>query len=75
MPGATARFTTRADGDLAASSPASWTTLRQVHGNRVVVVTRPGEHRGEAADAAVTDVAGAVLCIRVADCAPVAHSV
>jgi polyphenol oxidase len=48
-----------------------YTWLNQCHGNRVVVVTRPGEHRGAVADAAVTDAADAVLVIRTADCAPV----
>jgi YfiH family protein len=38
----------------------------------VVVVTRPGEHAGAPADAAVTATPGAVLVVRTADCAPVA---
>jgi hypothetical protein len=38
----------------AAIAPNPWTWLDQVHGARVVVVTRPGEHAGAAADAAVT---------------------
>jgi hypothetical protein len=37
-----------------------------------VTVTRPGEHAGAPADAAVTAHPGAVLVIRTADCAPVA---
>lgn len=37
----------------------------------MVVVSAPGEHAGAEADAAVTDVPGAVLAIRTADCAPV----
>jgi polyphenol oxidase len=49
-----------------------WTWLRQVHGSRVVVVTRPGEHAGVEADAAVTAVPGAALAVQTADCAPVA---
>ncbi len=49
-----------------------WTWLRQVHGARVVDVTRPGEHAGAEADAAVTDHPQAVLSILTADCAPVA---
>jgi polyphenol oxidase len=49
-----------------------WTWLRQVHGNRVVTVREPGEGAGEAADAAVTTVTGAVLAVHTADCAPVA---
>jgi YfiH family protein len=49
-----------------------WTWLRQVHGARVVTVTRPGEHAGEEADAAVTAVPGCTLAVQVADCAPIA---
>jgi YfiH family protein len=37
----------------------------------VVTVTRPGEHAGEPADAAVTVVTGAALVVRTADCAPI----
>lgn len=37
----------------------------------MVVVTRPGEHAGADADAAVTTVPGCVLAVRSADCAPV----
>jgi YfiH family protein len=48
--------------------------LRQVHGDGVVVVTRPGEHAGAAADAAVTAVPGCALAVRTADCAPVVIS-
>lgn len=79
-----ARFTDRADGDLAvgvdpevlearraAVAPTPWTWLEQVHGAEVVVVQHPGDCAGERADAAVTDVAGAVLAVQVADCAPV----
>jgi copper oxidase (laccase) domain-containing protein len=36
----------------------------------VAVVTEPGDRAGEAADAAVTAVPGAVLSVRTADCAP-----
>jgi YfiH family protein len=50
--------------------PCTW--LQQVHGTDVVVVTRPGEHAGVAADAAVTAVTGCALVVRTADCAPVA---
>jgi purine-nucleoside/S-methyl-5'-thioadenosine phosphorylase / adenosine deaminase len=49
-----------------------WTWLRQVHGDRVVVVTAPGDGAGERADAAVTDRAGCALAVLAADCAPVA---
>jgi len=68
----------RVDGDpgpLAARrqalAPGEWTWLRQVHGGRVVVVDAPGAHAGAQADAAVTDVPGAVLAVHTADCAPV----
>jgi hypothetical protein len=76
------RFTSRADGDLAAASVGvaarraavvdlPWTWLRQVHGADVVHVRHPGEGAGAAADAAVTDVPGAALAVAAADCAPV----
>lgn len=76
-------FTDRSHGDLAVGSvgvderrralvDAPWTWFHQVHGARVLVVTRPGEHAGEDADAAVTALPGAVLAVQVADCAPVA---
>ncbi len=42
-----------------------------MHGNRVVVVTAPGDHAGAAADAAVTATAGCPLVVRTADCPPV----
>jgi polyphenol oxidase len=48
-----------------------WTWLRQPHGNVVVTVTEPGEHRGASADGVVTNQPGATLVIRTADCAPV----
>jgi YfiH family protein len=57
-----------------AGAPPGWTWLRQVHGDRVVVVTSPGEHAGAEADAAVTDVPGCALVVRTADCAPVVIS-
>jgi len=78
------RFTDRSDGDLSVLgppdqlgllrsniAPAPWTWLHQVHGDRVVVVTTPGEHAGADADAAVTAVPGAVLAVHTADCAGV----
>jgi YfiH family protein len=80
---ASVRFTTTVDGDLAIGAdpdalaarrqriaPHPWTWLRQVHGAEVVVVTRPGEHAGAEADAAVTTVSGAVLAVQTADCVP-----
>jgi len=76
--------TTRDDGDLRidedatvlaqrrqAVATAPWSWLRQVHGADVVVVTRPGEHAGAAADAAVTATPGAVVAVQTADCAPI----
>lgn len=48
-----------------------WTWLRQVHGADVVVVAEPGGGAGSVADGAVTAVAGAVLALQTADCAPV----
>ena len=81
---ARATFSTRATGDLAVTLPAAelvarrrslvdlpWTWLTQVHGRDVVTVTRPGEHAGARADAAVTAVAGAALAVTTADCVPV----
>jgi polyphenol oxidase len=65
-------------GDMAALAearariaPGPWTTLRQVHGARVVTVSGPGARVGEEADAAVT-ASGAALAVLTADCAPVA---
>lgn len=49
-----------------------WTWLHQVHGAGVVRVTRPGDHAGTKADAAVTAEAGCALAVLTADCAPVA---
>jgi YfiH family protein len=49
-----------------------WTWLRQVHGDRVVVVTEPGGGAGQRADAAVTARTGCALAVLTADCAPVA---
>lgn len=51
--------------------PGRWTHLDEVHGTHVVAVGVPGEHDGAVADAAVTDVPGAVLSVWVGDCAPV----
>jgi YfiH family protein len=74
------RFTDRSAGDLAGplsdpplpGVPGPCTWLHQVHGARVVAVTGPGEHAGAPADGAVTAVPGCSLCVRTADCAPVA---
>lgn len=54
-----------------AFAPGVWTWLHQVHGPDVVHVTAPGGEAGAAADAAVTDVVGAVLAVQTADCVPV----
>ena len=54
-----------------ALAAGSWSWLQQVHGARVVTVTRPGEHAGAEADGAVTATPGAVLAVQTADCAPV----
>ncbi len=48
-----------------------WTWLRQVHGDRVIRVTRPGEGAGEVADAAVCATPGCAISVLTADCAPV----
>lgn len=48
-----------------------WSWVRQVHGADVVVVERPGQG-GVDGDALVTDIAGAVLSVRGADCPVVA---
>jgi len=53
------------------AAPRPWTWLEQVHGADVVVVTRPGEHAGRRADAAVTAEPACTLVVRTADCAPV----
>src|SRR5205085_828982 len=51
---------------------APWTWLRQVHGDTVVTVSRPGAEAGTKADAAVSAEAGCVLAVLAGDCAPVA---
>lgn len=84
--GALVRCTGRVDGDMGDATdghgPAlrrrravldrPWTSLRQVHGARVVAVACPGEGAGEEADAAVSAAAGVALAVLSADCAPVA---
>lgn len=83
MASPTVVFTDRSHGNLAVGSvdvddrrravaETPWTWLHQIHGSRVVVVTRPGEHAGVKADAAVTATDGCVLAVQVGDCAPVA---
>ena len=81
--GARVRWTGRSDGDLRpgpphgagrlaalAGGPVSW--LRQVHGDRVVVVDAGHPVEGDDGDALVTADPGAVLAVLTADCAPVA---
>lgn len=76
-------FTEAADGDFQVLDPAPdldvrrraivdapWSWLRQVHGDRVVEVTVPGEHAGEDADGLVTAAIGAPISVTTADCAP-----
>jgi polyphenol oxidase len=67
-----ARFYNKLDGpfEIPVADP-SVTWLRQVHGSEVVVVNIAGQHRGANGDAAVTNVPGAKLAVRTADCAPV----
>ncbi len=77
------RFTGCGDGDLSPDSvdvdrrraavvALPWTWLRQVHGDAVVVVDRPGARTGVRADGVVTGVPGAAIAVQAADCAPVA---
>lgn len=76
--------TDRHDGDFRIDAPideleerrshvfeGSWSWLRQVHGDRVVEVDHAGDGAGEEADAAVTELSDAVLCVQTADCVPV----
>jgi YfiH family protein len=76
-------FTARADGDYRPLSggvdarrraivAVPWTELQQVHGTAVVTVAQPGGGTDQVADAAVTNVPGAAVSIRTADCAPIA---
>ncbi len=53
------------------STPADVTWLKQVHGDRIVVVEKPGEHVGSEADGAFTTEVGVTLAITTADCAPI----
>jgi YfiH family protein len=49
-----------------------WSWLRQVHGDTVVAVARPGEGAGTVGDALVATRPGPALAVLTADCAPVA---
>jgi len=51
---------------------AAWTWLRQVHGDTVITVTKPGDGAGSKADASVSTAEQATLAVLTADCAPVA---
>ena len=51
--------------------PGSWSWLRQVHGATVVSVDEVGAGAGREADAAVTELLDAVLCVQTADCVPI----
>jgi YfiH family protein len=51
-----------------------WSWLTQVHGAGVAIVEAPGGTTGQAADAAVSAVAGVALAVMTADCAPVAFA-
>jgi len=81
---ARAVFSEAADGDFCVRRPEAelaalrnsisaspWTWLEQIHGRDVIIIERPGEMAGAAADAAVTNVPGCVLAVHTADCAPV----
>lgn len=57
---------------LIGDAPNPWTSLRQVHGARVAVVSGPGDCQMQIADAAVTSALDTTLSVRVADCVPVA---
>ena len=77
-------FSEAADGDFAIDSEAGvlgrsrqrlmagpWTALRQVHGDRVMIVDAPGDHLGAEGDGLVTSVPGVVVAVQSADCVPV----
>ena len=74
-------FTNRADGDFHVDRAddelrrhvfdGDWTGLRQVHGGAVTVVDHLGAGAGGEADASVTGLLDAVLCVQTADCVPV----
>lgn len=57
--------------ERAGGPAAAWNWLRQVHGARVVVATRPGEHQGTEADALVSATALVPLAVQTADCGAV----
>ena len=49
----------------------SWSWVRQVHSDRVVIASAPGDGAGATGDAIVTNVPDAVVAIQVADCVPI----
>ncbi len=76
--------TDRHDGDFRIDAPADelaerrghvfpgeWSWLHQVHGDTVVEVEHAGGGAGTEADAAVTELLDAVLCVQTADCVPI----
>ena len=76
-----AAFTLEADGDqqnpatratvsLQLGISSDWATARQVHGSRVMEVSRPGQVKKEA-DALFTRVVGLPVAVMAADCAAV----
>jgi YfiH family protein len=77
------RCTGRDQGDMVSGRPGvedrraavvamPWSVPTQVHGAKVLTVTRPGGGAGEQADALVTTTAGVAVAVLSADCAPVA---
>jgi purine-nucleoside/S-methyl-5'-thioadenosine phosphorylase / adenosine deaminase len=48
-----------------------WTWIHQIHGATVLRVDVAGQHCGAEADGLVTNIPGAILSVRTADCAPV----
>lgn len=50
-------------------NPSFLSIARQVHGNKIIVVNRPGIH--DQADGLITSEKGLILCIQVADCAAI----
>lgn len=48
-----------------------WSWLRQVHSDRVLVASTPGQHCGAVGDALATTSPEAVIGVQVADCGPV----
>jgi YfiH family protein len=78
-------FTDRRDGDFHLDGDPSrrdamarrlvdlpWSWARQVHGTAVLEVDRPGQGWGHDADGLVTELPGAVISVRGADCPVVA---